>query len=63
MLLFSVGILITIAAIGVITAAAGRMMGDIGAYGNYFVAVIFLIVGLVLLGAIPMPWPGPGRIA
>ena len=29
--LFAVGILITIAAIGVITAAAGRMMGDVGA--------------------------------
>ena len=60
--LFSVGILITIGAIGAITAAAGRMMGDIGAYGNYFVACIFLIVGLVLLGVIPMPWSGPGQI-
>jgi cytochrome c-type biogenesis protein len=60
--LFSVGILITIGAIGAITAAAGRMMGDIGAYGNYFVAVIFLVVGLVLLGVIPMPWSGPGQI-
>ena len=28
--LFAVGILITIAAIGAITAAAGRMMGDVG---------------------------------
>ncbi len=60
--LFAVGILITIGMIGVITAAAGRMMGDIGAYGNYFVAVIFLVVGLVLLGVIPMPWSGPGRV-
>jgi cytochrome c-type biogenesis protein len=60
--LFSVGILITIGAIGAVTAAAGRMMGDLGAYGNYFVAVIFLVVGLHLLGVIPMPWSGPGRI-
>ena len=60
--LFSVGILITIGAIGAITAAAGRMMGDIGAYGNYFVATIFLIVGLVLLGVIPTPWSGPGQV-
>ena len=37
-LLFSTGILATIAAIGAITAAAGRMMGDVGRYGNYFVA-------------------------
>ena len=60
--LFSVGILITIAAIGVITAAAGRMMGDVGKFGNYFVAVIFFVVGLHLLGVIPMPWSGPGQI-
>ncbi len=60
--LFSVGILFTIAVIGVITAAAGRMMGDVGRYGNYFVAVIFFIVGLHLIGVIPMPWSGPGQI-
>jgi cytochrome c-type biogenesis protein len=60
--LFSVGILITIGAIGAITAAAGRMMGDLGAYGFYFVAVIFFLVGLHLLGVIPMPWSGPGQV-
>ena len=60
--LFSVGILITIAAIGIATAAAGRMMGDVGKFGNYFVAVIFFVVGLHLLGVIPMPWSGPGQI-
>ncbi len=60
--LFAVGILITIAAIGAITAGAGRMMGDVGRYGNYFVALIFLIVGLHLLGVIPMSWSGPGRV-
>jgi len=60
--LFAVGILITIGAIGVITAAAGRMMGDVGKYGNYFVALIFFIVGLHLLGVIPIPWSGPGQV-
>ncbi len=60
--LFAVGILITIAAIGVITAAAGRMMGDVGRWGNYFVAGIFFVVGLHLLGVIPMPWTGPGQV-
>src|SRR5512146_203961 len=39
-LLFSLGILITIAAIGVITASAGRLMGDVGRYGNYLVAAV-----------------------
>jgi len=59
---FAVGILITIAAIGAITAAAGRMMGDVGRWGNYFVAAIFFVVGLHLLGVIPMPWSGPGQV-
>ncbi len=60
--LFAVGILITIAAIGAITAAAGRMMGDVGRWGNYFVAAIFFVVGLHLLGVIAMPWSGPGQV-
>jgi cytochrome c-type biogenesis protein len=60
--LFAVGILITIAAIGAITAAAGRMMGDVGKYGNYFVAVIFFLVGLHLLDVIPMSFSGPGQV-
>ena len=60
--LFSVGILVTIGAIGAITAAAGRMMGDVGRYGNYFVAAIFFVIGLHLIGVIPMPWSGPGNV-
>ncbi len=60
--LFAAGILITIGAIGAITAAAGRMMGDVGKYGNYFVALIFFLVGLHLLDVIPMPWSGPGQV-
>ena len=57
-LLFGVGILITIGAIGAVTAVLGRMMGDIGRWGNYFVAAIFFLVGLHLIGVIPMPWSG-----
>jgi len=60
--LFSVGILITIAAIGGITAAAGRMLGDVGSTGNYLVALVFFLVGLHLLDILPMPWSSPGRI-
>lgn len=55
--LFAVGILITIGVIGVITAAAGRMMGDVGQWGNYAVAIIFFIVGLYLLDVIRLPLP------
>jgi cytochrome c-type biogenesis protein len=38
------------------------MMGDVGRYGNYFVALIFFAVGLHLLGVIPMPGSGPGQV-
>lgn len=61
-ILFAAGILITIGVIGAITAAAGRMMGDVGKYGNYFVALIFFLVGLHLLDVIPMPWSGAGQV-
>lgn len=57
-LLFASGILITIAAIGTITGLLGRIMGDVGKYGNYFVSVIFFIVGLHLLGIIPLNLKG-----
>lgn len=60
--LFGLGILVTIALLGVITAAMGRMMGDVGKYGNYAVALVFFIVGLHLIGVIPMPFSGPGNI-
>ena len=61
-LLFSLGILATIGLIGVATALAGRMLGDVGRFGNYFVAVIFFLVGLHLLGVIPLPFSGPGQV-
>lgn len=61
-LLFSSGLMVSIAAIGAVTAMAGRMMGDLGKYGNYFVAVVFFLVGLHLFDVIPMPWSGPGNI-
>ena len=59
---FAVGILVTIAGIGAITAAAGRLLGDVGRWGNYFVAAIFFAVGLYLFGIIPMPWSGSGQM-
>jgi cytochrome c-type biogenesis protein len=34
----------------------GRMLGDVGKYGNYIVAVIFFIVGLYLLEIINLPF-------
>jgi len=60
-LLFSLGILITIGVIGAVTAAAGRMMGDVGRWGNYVVAAIFFVVGLYLLDVIRLPLPNPAQ--
>jgi len=60
--LFATGILATIAAIGAITAGAGRLMGDVGSIGNYLVAAVFFAVGLYLLEVIPMPWSGPSGV-
>lgn len=59
-LIFSIGILTTIALIGIITASLGRLMGDVGVYGNYFVAAIFFLVGLYLLDAIKLDWNSAG---
>ncbi len=55
-LVFSAGILLSIAAIGIITASMGRLMGDIGSTGNYIVAIIFFIMGLYLMDIINLNW-------
>lgn len=59
-LTFSIGILITIALIGIVTASLGRLMGDIGSIGNYLVAGIFFLVGLYLLDIIKFDWNNAG---
>lgn len=57
-LVFSIGILLTIAGIGLITASMGRLMGDIGIWGNWLVAGIFIIIGLYLMDIIRWDWSG-----
>ncbi len=57
--LFATGILVTIAIIGAGTAAAGRLMGDVGSLGNVIVAAIFILVGLALLDIVPLGWTAP----
>ncbi|MCK5598310.1 cytochrome C biogenesis protein [bacterium] len=56
--LFSLGIMITIALIGIITGLMGRMLGNVGSFGNYFVAIIFFVFGLHLIGVITLPFMG-----
>jgi cytochrome c-type biogenesis protein len=57
-LVFALGILITIGLIGAITASAGRMMGDVGVWGNIIVAAVFFVVGLYLMDIISLTWGG-----
>lgn len=56
--IFAIGILITIALIGIITYAAGRLMGDVGIIGNIIVAIVFFVVGLYMLDVINLNWSG-----
>jgi len=57
--LFSLGLLTTIGAIGAVTAAAGRVMGQVGPWANYVVAAVFFVVGLSLLDVLPLGWSVP----
>lgn len=59
---FSAGILFSIAVVGIVTAMAGRILGDLGPMTNYLVAGLFFIFGLVLLDVIKLPWSAPGQI-
>ncbi len=52
------GILTTIALVGLVTGAAGRLLGDAGGVGNYVVGFVFFAVGLHLMGVIEVPWIG-----
>lgn len=57
-LVFAIGILITIAAIGLITASMGRLMGDVGRWSNWLVGAVFLVIGLYLMDIISWNWNG-----
>jgi cytochrome c-type biogenesis protein len=57
-LLFSLGILLSIAMIGLVTGMMGRLLGDLGEWANYVVAAVFFIVGLHLMGLLPLPFIG-----
>ena len=59
---FAAGILVTIGVVGGVTAALGRMLGDVGSYVNYVLAFIFFLLGLHFLGVIPLPWSSGGNM-
>ncbi|MDZ7269706.1 MAG: cytochrome c biogenesis protein CcdA [candidate division KSB1 bacterium] len=54
--IFALGVLITIALIGVVTAALGRLLGDVGTIGNLLVAGVFLVIGLYLMDVLRFSW-------
>ena len=55
-LVFSAGILFMIGATGGVTALLGRMLGDIGSWGNYALGGIFFLIALYLVGVVRFPW-------
>ncbi len=62
-LAFASGILVTVALVGMVTAAAGRMLGDVGRYGNYLVSLLFFAMGLHLLEVVSLPWMTPSQVS
>ncbi|MEJ2636330.1 MAG: cytochrome c biogenesis protein CcdA [Calditrichia bacterium] len=59
-LVFALGILLSIALIGFITASLGRIIGDVGRWGNLAVAAVFIVVGLYLLDLVSISWNSIG---
>lgn len=57
-MLFALGILLTIAFTGAISAIAGHALEQAGAKGSFLVCAIFFLFGLDLLGVISIPWFG-----
>jgi cytochrome c-type biogenesis protein len=52
---FSFGILVSMVVLGLITGMLGRIFGDVGPWSNWLGALIFALVGLLLLDVIHIP--------
>jgi len=53
--LFALGTLVSIGLVGGLTVLVGRVAGDVGPWGAYLVAAVFIVMGLNLLGVVPLP--------
>jgi cytochrome c-type biogenesis protein len=53
-LVFSIGVLVSIALIGVITALLGRMLGDLGSHANLIFGIALCLGGILLMDIIPL---------
>lgn len=56
--IFSFGVLISIAIIGVVTISLGRIFGDVGILGDFLVGALFIVFGAYLLGIVNLNWNG-----
>jgi len=52
---FTLGIMVSMLVLGLITAALGRLLGDVGSWGYWLGAAVFVLVGLLLLDVIHLP--------
>ncbi len=59
--IFALGILVTVALVGAVSVAAGRMLGALGGVSHYLVAALLFVVGLELLGVWHFRWSGLPR--
>ncbi len=55
-LTFAMGLLVSITLIGVITAAMGRLLGDVGMWGMWLGATLLIVFGLYLMDIINLNW-------
>jgi cytochrome c-type biogenesis protein len=53
---FSLGILLSLIIVGGITYSLGRLIGDIGEFGNILIIALFLLFGLYFLNIIKLDW-------
>lgn len=54
--IFSLGILLSLIVVGSITYILGRLMGDVGIFGEIFIILIFIVFGLYFLDILKFDW-------
>lgn len=61
-LFFVLGLAMTFTALGLVSALAGRMFGDVGRAWRYVVAAVCLVMGLQLLGLFKLDFRAPAAL-
>ncbi|MBW2735083.1 MAG: cytochrome c biogenesis protein CcdA [Deltaproteobacteria bacterium] len=60
-LVFVLGLSITFTILGMAAALAGKIYGDVSGFWNWVVAVVCIVMGLHLMGVLPIPIPSFGH--